>query len=394
MERNSVYSRLAFFGGAGLWNVCQSAFQVLLPLYALSLGLSTLAIASVVAVPSVVQFIVRLAGGVLSDRFGENRILQGCYFMMVLAALSLAAAAGTAGLFLAQTVSHFSRATFWGTAQSLASQLPGSHSGKKLGLLSACANTGSLIGFLVGGVLPVYFGYRGSFFILIGMTVFGFASGFLMPGTPPKPRDRSLWEISAGILRFLRLRPAWLAISASYSSALPASLTQTIYPVYLAALGFGTGWVGAAVSLRSLGVVVAALVIAPLITPAREKVIYAAALAVIGLSLVGSGLSEELLFLSVTIAVLGTAGGAMDIFYQVQATRMSKEADRSVAFAAIGLGWTLSHLFSPLIVGALVEAFGFPFAFGVVGIFMISAASGTKLWYRLLASRAPAPQAA
>jgi predicted MFS family arabinose efflux permease len=230
--------------------------------------------------------------------------------------------------------------------------------------------------------------------MLIAMTLVGFASGFLMPRTPPKPRDRSLWEISTGIVRFLRLRPAWLAISASYSSALPASLTQTIYPVYLAALGFGTGWVGAAVSLRSLGVVAAALIIAPLITPAREKVIYGTALAVIGFSLVGSGLSEELLFLSLSITVLGTAGGAMDIFYQVQATQMSKEADRSVAFAAIGLGWTLSHLFSPLLVGVLVEAFGFPFAFGAVGAFMLSAAAGTKLWYRLLASRAPAPQVA
>jgi len=393
-ERGSAYSRLAFFGSAAMWNVCQSAFQVLLPLYALSLGLSMLKIASVVAIPSVVQFVVRLAGGVLSDRFGEHRILQGCYFIMVMAALSLAAAEGTAGLFLAQTVSHFSRATFWGTAQSLASQLPGSHSGKKLGRLSACANTGSLLGYLVGGVLPAYFGYRSSFFMLVALTLLGFASGFLMPRTRPKPSDRSLWEISTGIVRFLRQRPAWLAISASYSSALPASLAQTIYPVYLTALSFGTGWVGLAVSLRALGVVAAALTIARLITPAREKLIYGVALAVIGLALIGSGLSKELFFLSACIAVLGTAGGAMDIFYQVQATHMSKEADRAVAFAAVGIGWTLSHLFSPLVAGALVEAYGFPFAFAALGAFMLLAAAGTKLWYRLLMTKATALKAA
>jgi hypothetical protein len=84
----------------------------------------------------------------------------------------------------------------------------------------------------------------------------------------------------------------------------------------------------------------------------------------------------------------------MDLLWQVQATERSREADRSVAFAAGGLGWTLSHITNPLLAGWLAEDYGFPFALTLMGALMLLMAAGTKLWYRVLVTEAPMPQSA
>lgn len=378
-------SLLLFYGSTALWNFCLAMFQVLVPIYAFSLGFSALKIGGLLSLPVLLQILTRLGGGVLSDRFGERRILQVCYLTMALSASVLVGAKGFTTLLVAQAIANISRSTFWAPAQSLVTQLPGASRERRLARLLVTNYSGATLGYNVGGLSAALVGYRTSFIILAAVATLCTLAGLALPRVAPKPSGRSLWQISRGILRFLSYRPAWLVIFASFSSAAPTSMMQSIYPIYLAALAYKEQWIGMAVSLRTLGAVITGLVVAPLITGAQQKLIYALALSGIGLFLIASGLTTRLLPLSLCIALLGAAGGVLEIWYQAQAADLSKGADRSVAIATMGQGWNLSHLVMPVLMGWLVEIQSFRFAFSSVGIFFLLMASGTNLWYYLLA---------
>lgn len=384
-DSTRVMSRLfLFYGSTALWNFCLAMFQVLVPIYAFSLGFSALKIGGLLSLPVLLQIVMRFAGGVLSDRFGEHRVLQVCYLTMALSAAVMVGASGFTTLLLAQAIANISRSTFWVPAQSLVTQLPGSSRETRLARLLVTNYSGATLGYNVAGFSAALLGYRTSFIILTGAATLCTLAGLALPRTEPKPSGRSLWQISGGILRFLSYRPTWLVFFASFSSAVPISLMQSIYPIYLAALAHREEWIGMAVSLRPLGAVIIGLMAAPLITGARQRLIYALALSGVGLFLVASGLTTRLLPLSLCIALLGAAGGILEIWYQARAADLSQGTDRSVAIATMGQGWNLSHLVMPVLMGWLVEIQSFRFAFSSVGIFFLLMASGTNLWYHLL----------
>lgn len=380
-----TYNFLAFYTSAALWNACMGIFQVLLPLYALSLGYSLLKISSLIALPVLFEAVTRLFGSALSDRYGERRVLQGCYFLLVLTGVVLIFAKDFVVLLLAQTVAYFSRSTFWASIQSLASQMPGLSLGKRLGRLSASNYVGSLMGLGLGGVMAAVLGYHRSFFLLTALALLCALLGFILPHVEPKPSGRSVWKVTVGIGRLLRYRQVWLANSASFAAAIPFSLTVSIYPVYLAYLKYGDQWIGLAVSLRSLGPIIIGLFLSSLITIARQRGIYAVGMASLGVSLVGSALTDNFLLLGLCIAALGAAGIVMDLLNQVQATEWSTAGERTVAMASMGLGWNFCPFLTPILVAWLAEAQGFRFAFLAAGAFFVLAAAGTRLWYRLLA---------
>jgi MFS family permease len=382
---NSSVRLFAAYGTAVLWNVCMGMVQVLVPLYALSLGFSVLKVSSVVAFPALAEILVRFLGGALSDRFGERRMLQVCYLLMACAGLALVSAETYLELMVAQGIAYFSRSTFWTSIQSLASQLPGASTGKKLGRISACNYGGGMVGLSVGGLASALLGFRNSFLLLTLLAFFCALLGLLLPHVEPKPLGRSVWRIGTGIARLLGYRRIWLVITVSYAAALPASLTQSIYPLYLAQLDYGDQWIGLMLSSRSVGPVLTGLLLGAVIAPARQKIIYAVGMGFLGLFLLGSGATGDPTFLTLCIAGLGAAGGIMDLLYLVEAAEQSKASDRSVAMASMGLGWNLSPVITPMAVGWLVEVYGFQLAFWATGGFFLLVAAGTRLWHRLLA---------
>lgn len=366
-------------------------FQVLLPLYALTLGYSILQISSLVALPVAAEIVARLFGSALSDRFGERRVLKGCFFLMVLAALALTHAADYRLLLLAQTLAYFSRSIFWAAIQSLASQLGGASLGKRLGRLSASNYSGSLIGQSLAGVAAAFVGYHRSFVLLTSLAVLCTLFGFALPRLKSKPSGRNIWKITVGIGELLRHRRVWLAITASYAAAIPLAITISVYPLYLAYLEFGEQWIGVTVSFRSLGPILIGLLIGSWVTIARQKWIYAVGMAGLGVSLVASGLTGNFVLLGLCIFFLGSAGAVLDLLNQVQATEWSQAGDRTVAMASMGLGWNFCPFLTPLIVGWVAEAQGFRFAFVAAGALFALAAAGTGLWYRWLGAEAYGP---
>ncbi|HEU4345013.1 MAG TPA: MFS transporter [Candidatus Binatia bacterium] len=385
MTLRKSYAQDLLFGTAALWCLCNGIMHVITPLYALYLGFSILEISSIVAVPVLATLVVRFVGGALSDRFGERGVLQGCYLLQTIASLILIGAAGYISLIVVLIVANVSRSTFWIPAQSLASQLAGSNVGKNLGRLSAANYAGTLLGQILGGVMVAYLGYHPSFLILSALGVACTLLSLALPPSEAKPKGRTVWQITQGVGRFLRYPQTWLIISGSGAAALPQAMCASIYPLYLAYLNYGEEWIGLAVSLRAAGPIAIGLLIAVLITPARQEPTYAVGMVLLGIGLIGSGIWHQYFLVSLCIIALGAGGGVMDLLYQVQASALSHASNRSMAMASTGMGWNISPFFMPLIVGWLVEMWGFEFALVATGCFMLLVGAGTRLWFQLCA---------
>ncbi|HEY2988365.1 MAG TPA: MFS transporter, partial [Candidatus Binatia bacterium] len=345
MKRNAVdepfspawtYEVAALYISGALWNICMGMLQVLVPLYALSLGFSIVTISSLVSLPVLVELVVRFGGSALSDRFGERRVLQICFLLMALSGATLLMADRYIHLALAQAFAFCSRSTFWTSIQSLGSQLPGGNLGKKLGRLYAWNCGGGLVGLSAGGAVLALLGFENAFILLTCAAVFCVTLSLLFPRIEPKPSGRNFWAITRGIGQFLGYRHIWLGISVSFAAALPSTVGQSLYPLYLASLRYEEQWIGLLISFRVLGPVVIGLALASFITISRQKGIYALGMAGLGLFLIATGLAEKPWSLALVIAALGAAGGFMDLLYQVQATEFSQAGDRSVAMASSG----------------------------------------------------------
>ncbi len=380
--RQSTTSLLLFYCSAALWNIGTGMMMILLPLYSLSLGFSILKIGSVIALPVLVMLGIRFVGGALCDRFGERLILQLCYLLSVFSAIVMLQAEGFVLLLLSQSIANLSRGIFWIACQSLVTQLPGFNVGKRLGHLSAYNHGGNLVGMSMGGILAALVGYYGAFLLLTAMSVACVILGIFLPHVERKPSGRTVWQITAGIGRFVRYPQVWLGIFASFAAALPPTLTQSLYPVYLAQLGYGEQWIGLTVSGRALGTVAVVLILGSMIKPPRLMGFFAIGTAGLGIFLAGSGLLEQIFLLGSCIVALGVASGVMDLWYQVQATELSEAKDRSMAMASTGLGWPLSLIIAPLLLGWLADIKGFPFTFVVTGIFFLVVATASYLYPR------------
>ena len=385
MTLRQRYSEHVLFGSACLWCISNGIAHIIVPLYAISLGFSVLEIGSIVAVPALATIFVRFVGGALSDRFGERGVLQGCYSMMALAALLLIGAESYTTLMIVLIVANLSRSTFWISAQSMASQLPGTNVGKILGKLSAINHSGGLFGQVLGGVMAAFLGYGTSFLILLGLALSCTLMSLALTQPKAKPKGRTVWQITLGVGHFLRYSRTWLIITVSGAAALPMAMCISIYPVYLAHLNFGEQWIGLAVAVRSLGPIPIGLLLGAWITPARQRLVYGLGMLVLGFCLIASGYLDRYFLLGLLIILLGAGGGIMDLLAQVQASALSQASDRSMAIASTGMGWNLSSFFIPLTVGWLVEMLGFEIAFLISGLFLMLIGAGTKFWFRLCA---------
>jgi MFS family permease len=373
---------IALYASGFLWNVCMGALQVLVPLYGLSLGYSIVTISSLVSLPVLIELVVRFGGGAFSDRFGERRTLRICFLLMGLAGTTLLGADRYLLIAVAQSLAFCSRSTFWISIQSLVSQLPGAHHGKKLGRLSAWNYAGGFTGLTLGGVILGLLGFAEAFTAIIALSAMCLVLTFVFPHTEPKPHGRRLVHVAGGIGRFLVQRHIWLAVSVSFAASLPSVMSQSMYPLYLEFIGYRDQWIGALSALRTVGPIAIGFALAGLITMPRRRRIYALGMAGLGLSLIVTGSVQNAAAIGAAIVVAGCAGSFMDLLYQVEATEFSRAGDRTMAMAVSGLGWIICPLVIPMIMGWLAQNYGFSVAFAAAGMLFLSFAAASGVLHR------------
>jgi MFS family permease len=356
-----------FYSSALVWNFALGMTQLLIPLYARELGYSGVAIGSLIALPVVVQVIFNLIGGAWTDRIGGMKISLGAFAATAAAGLMFAASSSLAGLFAAQVTMVVARAVYWPSSWTLVSQLPGER-GKLMGTLNSVTSFGQIAGTVGAGMIIAVWGFGAGFFTVAAMGVFAFACGLAFRFAPPLPRGAPP-PMLATYRMLLGRRAMYYGLMCAYVSALPFSLSVSFYPILFVEQGFDSEAAGWLVGMRALGAIAAGLVLARFVKRADDRSVPLASALVVAASVGLVALFTHPALIAPMMLGVGLGSGVMTIYFQVLVSTFSSSETRGSAMALAGLGWSVSHISTPLAMGWLKDLYGIHTAFFALGAF-------------------------
>lgn len=354
-----------FFLASLVWNFGLGMTWLVVPLYAASQGLSNAQIGALFSLPVLAQAALNLVGGAYTDRIGGRRIMLSSCWVIVFSALWFTIAEGFWMLMVGQVGLVLSRAAFWPATWAMASELPGSR-GIQLGRLNAVTNVGQIFGGGACGFLLAATGFGATFGAMAAVGVIAFLAGL---GTHPSPRKAVPpgRKVLAAYGPLLRERIIHYSIFCAYLSALPFSLSMSFYPLLLAQYGYGEEASGVLVALRAVGAIAAGLIAARFVRTGPETlwpvVCGLAVAAAVGLLPAVNHVAP----IGLWMLIVGLGSGAMTLYFQITIAEASKPEERGSALALGGLGWSFSHLSTPLVMGFLADRYGIVEAFYAVG---------------------------
>ncbi len=357
-----------FFLASLAWNLALGMTWLAVPLYAYSQGLSNAQIGVLFAAPVLAQAPLNLVGGAYTDRIGGRRILLGSSLATIAAGLWLMVAHGFWMLLVGQLVLVISRACFWPATWAMASELPGAR-GVQLGRLNAVTNFGQIVGTTACGFLLAAVGYQATFAAMAATGAIALAAGLGTRAQPPTPHPRR--DVLAAYLPLLRERIIAYTVMCAYLSALPFSLTMSFYPVLLANYGHGEEASGILLALRALGSIGASLLVARFVRTGPQTLWPVTCGVAVAASVGLLPTVNHVVPIGFWMLVVGAGTAAMTLYFQVTISEASKPEERGSALALGGLGWSVSHLSTPLVMGFLADRYGLVTGFYVLGGFAL-----------------------
>ena len=370
---------LPFFLASFVWNYGLGMTYVVVPLYAYSQGLSGTEIGTLFSIPVFGQVTVNLVGGAYTDRVGGRVIMLVSAWLMASAALEFIFASGFWMLFAGQLVMVLSRAAFWPATWSLASELPGVR-GVQMGRLNAVTNLGQIAGTGSCGFILAFSGFVPTFLVLSGM---GFAAWLFGLATPRAVRKPAHGPSVFGRYRaLLRLPIIYYAMACAYVSALPFSLSMSFYPLLLRHYGFGEESSGLLIALRAVGAISAGLLAARFVRtgPASAWPVHSAVVVAVAVGALPLFTSSAII--AALMLLVGLGSGLMTLYFQITISEVSSTQERGSAMALGGLGWGISHLTTPLVMGLLADRYGIVTGFYALGALALACAGGLALGRR------------
>jgi predicted MFS family arabinose efflux permease len=360
-----------FFLASLAWNFGLGMTWLAVPLYAYSQGLSNAEIGILFALPVVAQAPLNLVGGAYTDRIGGRRILLGSCIATFAAGLWFMVAHGFWMLLAGQLVFVLARAAFWPANWAMASELPGAR-GVQLGRLNAATNLGQIVGTTLCGFLLAATGFQSTFAVLAGTGVIAFIAGLGTLRQGPKPASRT--HVLAAYLPLLRERIIAYAIVCAYVSALPFSLSMSFYPVLLAHYGYGEAASGVLLALRAVGSILASLAVARFVRSGPQTFWPVGCGLAVAAAIAFVPVVNHIVPIAFWLLVVGAGTAAMTLYFQITISEASRPEERGSALALGGLGWSVSHLTTPLIMGFLADRYGIVTGFYVIGAFALACA--------------------
>jgi predicted MFS family arabinose efflux permease len=352
-----------------------------IPLYAYSQGLSNAEIGALFAAPVLAQAPLNLIGGAYTDRIGGRRIMLGSCLVVVAAGIWFIFAQGFWMLMVGQVGLILSRAAFWPATWAMASELPGER-GPQLGRLNAVTNFGQIVGTVLCGFVLGAAGFKATFAVLALTGVISLFAGLATPASGAREHGSARHPM-ASYLPLLRKRIMLYTMLCAYLSALPFSLTMSFYPLLLAQFGYGEATSGILLGLRAVGSIFASLLAARFVRSGPQTlwpvVCGVAVAAAVGLIPTVNHVAP----IAFWMLVVGAATAAMTLYFQITISEASAPAERGSALALGGLGWSVSHLSTPLIMGFAADRYGIITGFYVVGGFAVAGAlviAFTRRW--------------
>ena len=361
-----------FFLASLTWNFGLGMTWLAVPLYAQAQGLTNGQIGALIALPVLAQMPLNLAGGAYTDRIGGRRIMLGSSCVMALAALWMMFAHGFWMLILGQLGLIVSRASFWPATWAMATELPGDR-GEQLGRLNAITNFGQISGTALCGFLLSLGGFVPTFALLSAMGVAAFLTGLGTRAVRRKaaPPGR---HVLAAYLPLLRKRVVPYCMLCAYLSALPFSLSVSFYPLLLAQFGYEADSSGLLLALRALGAIAAGLIIGRFVRTGPRSLWPVVCGLAVAVSVGCLPFANHVVPIAFWLLVVGIGSAAMTLYFQITISEASGVEERGSALALGGLGWSVSHFTTPLVMGFLADRYGIVTGFYAVGSFAVACA--------------------
>jgi MFS family permease len=371
----------SFFLASAAWNFGLGMTWLAVPLYAYSQGLSNAEIGALFAAPVLAQAPLNLVGGAYTDRIGGRRIMLGSCVVVVGAGVWFTVAHGFWMLMAGQLALILSRAAFWPATWAMASELPGER-GVQLGRLNAVTSFGQIVGTALCGFLLAATGYTPTFLALAVTGVVSLVAGLATPHRPKKPASGHAHPLAA-YLPLLRKRIMVYTMMCAYLSALPFSLTMSFYPLLLAQFGHGEGESGVLLALRAVGSIFASLLAGRFVRTGPQTLWPVMCGVSVAASIGFLPTINHAAPIAFWMLVVGVGTAAMTLYFQITISEASTSEERGSALALGGLGWSVSHLSTPLLMGFLADRYGIVTGFYVLGGFALACAlliAATRRW--------------
>ncbi|SDI29820.1 Predicted arabinose efflux permease, MFS family [Alteribacillus persepolensis] len=373
------------YSSSFVYNICLSIINILVPLYAVYLHYNPFLIGILVSAPGVLQLLLRLFGGALSDRFGERKVLLFSFTMLGVSSSIFIISDSFLLLLFAQLTAGMSRAVYWPSTQSYASRIEETKASKVLGRLASFTNAGQVLGLFFGGVLAGVLGYQLSFAVCLLLALITLLLSWYLPELPRTSFPSNTWkDVLSPIVRMFRIKILYLAGIAAFAAALSQSLILSFYPVYFQAVGYTESVIGVLNALRPIGSIVIGLFFAFLLRHTAQQWLFLLSVGGTGILLIITPLLQSLWSLTLLCFAIGVTTGCAFILYQVIVAEHSSLEERGVAMSFAGLFWGIGIFVMPALFGGLITLFGLAFAFWSIGGALVLLSLCTPLLYHFL----------
>lgn len=346
--------------------------MVLIPLYVIDLGFDLAALGLVVSAAGVFLVLLRLAGGAVSDRFGERVVLGFSFVALVVCAGIFVVASTLLPLIIGQLINGASRSVYWSAGQSYTSRSAEGHAGLTMGRLLSAESGGTILGSVLAGSLAQLAGFDVAFMAAAAANGVGIVATVAMPPLPRVGQVRSIRSTLAPARRMILQRSLRLGHFTALMAAAYAALLGSLYLAFFKEAGYGDAMVGVLRSVGGIGVVVVAYPFGVILARLGTQRVAVAGFAITGAvtaltALVGSSPAAAVLL----VAVGGMAFGGIRALYPAIAAANSAEHERALSLAVVGLFWAGGMLVVPYVFGLLGGGIGIGgamYAFGAIGI--------------------------
>ena len=373
---------------ADVWVLVVAAFAVaigyglvapVLPQYAQSFDVSVTAASVVVSAFAFFRLVFAPAGGVLVDRMGERWVYMTGLLIVVASTLATGLAQGYWQLLVFRGLGGLGSTMFTISAMALLTRLspPGAR-GRIAGLYATAFLIGNIGGPVIGGLLA-QFGMRIPFFVYAATLLVATAvvAVFLRGGrrrTPGEDEDEQQPLLVAEALRHSGYRSA--LVSSFVNGWTSFGVRVAIVPLFAAA-NFDAGAGVAGTALASFAVGTASVVSAAgwLSDRYGRRPMVIAGLLVSGVSTIALGWSDTVPLLVAASVVAGMGAGVLNPAQQAAVADVIG-ADRAggKVLATFQMASDSGAILGPVVVGMIVDRFGYTTGFVVSGVLLLSAA--------------------
>jgi MFS family permease len=160
----------------------------------------------------------------------------------------------------------------------------------------------------------------------------------------------------------------------AYLSALPFSLSISFYPLLLAHYGHGEETSGVLLGVRALGAIAAGLLAARFVRTGPQTLWPVACGIAVAAAIGLFPAINHVGMMALWMMIVGIGSGAMTLYFQITISEASKAEERGSALALGGMGWSVSHLTTPLLMGLLADRYGIVTGFYALGVFALACA--------------------